>query len=118
MEFIATTAANIGSSVAAAAAVAQFVGNEVESSAPVQAVQAIKKLTAGQIIKKMQGLESALSILKEQLIASCVMDKNGEPIQKMRKEQKEKETKEPKKRKEGAKREEGEKNQRSCRRRR
>ena len=99
MEFITSAAANIGSSVAAAAAVAQFVGNEVESSAPVQAVQAIKKLTAGQIIKKMQGLESALSILKEQLIASCVMDKNGEPIQKMRKEQKEKETKEPKKEK-------------------
>jgi hypothetical protein len=100
MEFIATTAANIGSSVAAAAAVAQLVGNEVESSAPVQAVQAIKKLTASQIIKKMQGLESALSNLKEQLIASCVMDKNGEPIQKMRKEQKEKETKEPKEKKE------------------
>ena len=100
MEFIATTAANIGSSVAAAAAVAQLVGNEVESSAPVQAVQAIKKLTTSQIIKKMQGLESALSNLKEQLIASCVMDKNGEPIQKMRKEQKEKETKEPKEKKE------------------
>ena len=100
MEFISAAATNIGSSVAAAAAVAQFVGNEVESSTPVQAVQAIKKLTAGQIIKKMQGLESALSILKKQLIASCVMDKNGEPIQKMRKEQTEKETKKEKKEKE------------------
>ena len=57
MEFIATASANIGSSVAAAAAVAQLVSNEVESSAPVQAVQAIKKLTAGQIIKKMQEIE-------------------------------------------------------------
>ena len=50
MQFIAEASANIGSSVAA---VAQFVGNEVESSAPGQAVQAIKKLTASQIIKKM-----------------------------------------------------------------
>lgn len=49
MQFIAEATANIGSSVAAAAAVAQLVSNEVESSAP---VQAIKKLTAGQIIKK------------------------------------------------------------------
>jgi hypothetical protein len=103
MQFIAEATANIGSSVAAAAAVAQLVSNEVESSAPVQAVQAIKKLTAGQIIKKMQGLESALSILKEQLIASCVMDKNGEAIEKKRKEPKEpkeKKEKEPKEKKE------------------
>jgi hypothetical protein len=100
MQFIAATASSIGSSVAAAAAVAQFVSNEVESSAPVQAVQAIKKLTANQIIKKMQGLESALSILKEQLIASCVMDKNGEAIEKKRKEPKEKKEKEPKEKKE------------------
>ena len=96
MQFIADATANIGSSVAAVAAVAQFVGNEVESSAPVQAVQVIKKLTASQIIKKMQGLESALSNLKEQLIASCVMDQNGEAIQKKRKESKEKEPKEKK----------------------
>ena len=100
MQFIAEATANIGSSVAAAAAVAQFVSNEVESSAPVQAVQAIKKLTASQIIKKMQGLESALSILKEQLIASCVMDENGEAIEKKRKEPKETKEKEPKEKKE------------------
>ena len=86
MQFIAEVTANVGSSVAAAAAVAQFVSNEVESSGPVQAVQAIKKLTANQIIKKMQGLESALFSLKEQLIASCVMDENGEAIEKKRKE--------------------------------
>lgn len=116
MEFIATTAANIGSSVAAAAAVAQLVSNEVESSAPVQAVQAIKKLTASQIIKKMQGLESALSNLKEQLIASCVMDKNGEPIQKMRKEQKKKKQKSQKKRRRRSQRRRRRKNKRSCRR--
>ena len=101
MQFIAETASNIGSSVAAAAAVAQFVSNEVESSAPVQAVhQAIKKLTASQIIKKMQGLESAMSILKEQIIASCVMYENGEAIEKKRKEPKEKKEKEPKEKKE------------------
>ncbi len=103
MQFIAEVTANVGSSVAAAAAVAQFVSNEVESSAPVQAVQAIKKLTANQIIKKMQGLESALSILKEQLIASCVMNENGEAIEKKRKEPKEpkeKKEKEPKEKKE------------------
>ena len=100
MEFIAAAATNIGSSVAAAAAVAQLVGNEVESSVPVQAVQAIKKLTTGQIIKKMKGLESALSILKEQLIASCVMDENGEAIEKKRKEPREKKEKEPKEKKE------------------
>ena len=54
MQFIAEVTANVGSSVAAAAAVAQFVSNEVESSAPVQAVQAIKKLTTNQIIKKIK----------------------------------------------------------------
>ena len=100
MQFIVEATANIGSSVAAAAAVAQFVSNEVESSAPVQAVQAIKKLTTNQIIKKMQGLESALSNLKEQLIASCVMDENGQAIEKKRKEPKEKKEKEPKEKKE------------------
>ena len=100
MQFIAEVTANVGSSVAAAAAVAQFVSNEVESSAPVQAVQAIKKLTTNQIIKKMQGLESALFSLKEQLIASCVMDENGEAIEKKRKEPKEKKEKEHKEPKE------------------
>ena len=118
MQFIADATANIGSSVAAVAAVAQFVGNEVESSAPVQAVQVIKKLTASQIIKKMQGLESALSNLKEQLIASCVMDENGEAIEKKRKEPKEKKEKEPKEKKEKEPKEKKrEKSQRSCHRR-
>ena len=100
MQFIAEVTANVGSSVAAAAAVAQFVSNEVESSAPVQAVQTIKKLSVNQIIKKMQGLESALFSLKEQLIASCVMNENGEAIEKKRKEPKEKKEKEPKEKKE------------------